>query len=500
MTQSNVLVRPEQQTGNSTPSDQALAVLIVDDDEAMRRSLRRVLLLDGYRVEMVGSSSELRSKQDLDSFFAILLDRKLPDADGSELLEELKYSAPHASILIVTGYADMDSTIRAIRTGVHDYLIKPVEPETLRSRLSTLAEYYRVRRELERSERRMLFLVENLPAGAVYIDGERLFGNKTLERMTGYGTEDISNIDQWFSVLCAGQAEKCMDVYRECRQANFVSTFRLPIVRQDGVPRNFEIAGYRYGHHELWLVTDITELQEAQQRMVQAERLAAIGQMVTGLAHESRNALQRARACLDLLELDLQSEPEQLDLTGRIRRALGDLQRNYEEVRNYAAPIVLESVECSLADLLRQTFDDLRWEYKDCPLELHIDDQLSGRTVRVDIHRLRQVFRNVLDNAIAASANCGRIDARLTDTMLDGQAFYRIEFRDYGCGIPKDALSHLFDPFFTTKPSGTGLGMAICKRIVEAHGGCISAENIAQGGAVVRIDLPFQPAHERSSQ
>lgn len=499
MTQSSILISPEQQAVNSSSCEQTLAVLIVDDDEAMRRSLRRVLLLDGYHVEMVGSSSELRGKQNLDDFFAILLDRKLPDADGSELLEELKQSAPHASILIVTGYADMDSTIRAIRTGVHDYLIKPVEPETLRSRLSTLAEYYRVRRELERSERRMLFLVENLPAGAVYIDGQRLFGNKTLQRMTGYGTEAVATIDQWFSVLCVGQAEQCAAIYRECRRANFGSTFRLPIIRQDGVPRNLEIAGYRYDHHELWLVTDITELQEAQQRMVQAERLAAIGQMVTGLAHESRNALQRARACLDLLELDLQSEPEQLDLTSRIRRALGDLQRHYEEVRNYAAPIVLESVECSLSDLLKQTFDDLRWEYRDCRIELHIEDQLPGQKVRADIHRLGQVLRNVLDNAVAASANGGQIDARLSSAVFDGQTYHRVEIRDHGCGIPKDALPQLFDPFFTTKPSGTGLGMAICKRIVDAHGGRITAENAPDGGAVVHIDLPAEPVRYPNS-
>ncbi len=494
MTQPVVLLSPSQDTKSTSPENN-LAVLIVDDDEGMRRSLRRVLMLDGYHVETVGSSRELHDKENLDDFFAILLDRKLPDADGSELLEGLKLRAPHASILIVTGYADMDSTIRAIRTGVHDYLIKPVEPETLRSRLSTLAEFYQVRRELEHSERRMLFLVENLPAGAVYIDGERLFGNRTLQRMTGYGTEKISTIDQWFSVLCPETADQSAAIYRENRRANFVSTFRLPIVRQDGSPRTLEIAGYRYDHHELWLVTDITELQEAQQRMVQAERLAAIGQMVTGLAHESRNALQRARACLDLLELDLQSEPEQLDLTGRIRRALGDLQRNYEEVRNYAAPIVLESAECSLADLLHQAFEDLRWEFKDRPHQLNIDDQLQGQTIRVDVHRLGQVLRNVLDNALAASANRNRIDVRLTNVAIDNHSFQRIEIRDYGCGISKEVLSQLFDPFFTTKPSGTGLGMAICKRIVEAHAGRITAENSPGGGALVRIDLPSQPAH-----
>jgi two-component system, LuxR family, sensor kinase FixL len=482
-------VDPTQVASQST-DDCALSVLIVDDDEGMRRSVRRVLLLDGYQVDTVGNAAELRQKENLDQFFAILLDRKLPDADGSELLEELKLHAPQASILIVTGYADMESTIKAIRTGVHDYLIKPVEPETLRNRLSTLAEFYRVRRELERSERRMLFLVEHLPAGAVYIAGQQLFGNKTLEHITGYSTNEIGTIDQWFSVLCRGHADQCVEIYQENRRQKFKSAFRLLITRKDGVRRTLEIAGYRYDPHEIWLVTDITELQDAQERLVQSERLAAIGQMVTGLAHESRNALQRARGCLDLLELDLQSDPEQLDLTQRIRRSLNDLQRNYEEVRNYAAPIVLELTTCSLAELLQQPFDDLRCEFHNDAHQLRIDQQLRHPQARIDAHRIKQMFRNIYENAIAASNDAACVDARLTEVQHNGREFYRIEIRDHGHGIDPDVHARMFEPFFTTKQSGTGLGMAICKRIVDAHGGTIETENAPDGGAIVRIELP----------
>ncbi len=471
---------------------ESLSVLIVDDDEAMRHSLRRLLKIDGYHIEMVGNAAELRALPNLDGYFAILLDRRLPDADGSQLLGELKERAPHASILIVTGYADMDSTIAALRTGVHDYLIKPVEPETLRNRLNSLAEFYRVRCELERSERRMLFLVEHLPAGAIYLDGQRLFGNKTLERITGYLIGEIATIDQWFALLCQGQAAHCAQVYRENRQANFVSPFRFPIVRKDGVHRCLEIVGYRYDHHEIWLVTDITQLQDAQQRMVQAERLAAIGQMVTGLAHESRNALQRARGCLDLLELDLQGQPDQLDLTQRIRRSLNDLQRNYEEVRNYAAPISLKRTPCLLAELLQLPFDDLLCEFNDRKHQLRIDDRSGGRAIRVDAHRIRQLFRNLYENSMAASEHDCRIDVTIFPQVIEGREYQTVEVRDYGGGIASSILSRLFEPFLTTKASGTGLGMAICKRIAEAHAGRISAENAEGGGAVVCVDLPCE--------
>jgi PAS domain S-box-containing protein len=469
--------------------------LIIDDDEAMRRSIRRVLLLDGYSVDAAGNAAEMRAMPSLSHYFAILLDRKLPDADGSELLGELKEKAPQASILIITGYADMDSTINAIRTGVDDYLIKPVEPETLRTRLNTLAEFFRVRGELLRSEKRMLFLVEHLPAGAVYIDGDRLFGNRAVERITGYQAGDIGTIEQWFSVLCREHAADCKSVYRNARKQFFTQAFKQRIIRSDGVRRTLEIAGYRYDHHEIWLVTDITELQDAQERLVQSERLAAIGQMVTGLAHESRNALQRARGCLDLLELDLQDRQEQLDLTQRIRRSLNDLQRNYEEVRNYASPIIVERIDSNLKELLQQAFEDLTCEFPEKSPTLSVVENIAHVKIRVDNHRIKQLFRNIIENAIAASCKSEgcRLEAAITEFEIDGHAFQRVEIRDYGQGIDDETLTRIFEPFYTTKQSGTGLGMAICKRIVDAHDGKLEAFNASDRGAIIRIELPLIP-------
>lgn len=471
-----------------------LAILVVDDDDTMRSSIRRILTLDGYDVQVAGSISELRAKSTLAEFFAILLDRKLPDGDAISALPDLRQRAPDAAILMVTGHADVDSTLAAIRQGVHDYLIKPIEPETLRSRLRSLAELYHVRRELQQSEEQMLFLVEHLPAGAVYVDDGRLLANRAVQKYTGYENDELRTLDQWFDILCADRAAECRERYLQTRAANFPTTCRLPIVRKDGVRRVLEIAGYCYGHHEVWLVIDVTELQDAQSRLVQSERLAAIGEMVTGLAHESRNALQRARGCLDLLELDLDGNREQLDLTHRIRRALNDLQRNYEEVRSYAAPFVLDLSDVDAAAVLRESFNDLTCEFHGTGHVLRIDADPRAGTVRADPHRLAQVFRNILENAIAASPGAAEIDVRIEKVQRERQPFQAIEIQDRGKGMNPETVTRLFEPFYTTKQSGTGLGMAICKRIVTAHGGSISARSILDQGATIRILLPCQRA------
>lgn len=472
------------------PAELGLSVLIVDDDDAMRRSVRRVLMLDGYRVDFAASGQEMLSTPQLQDYFAILLDRKLPDGDASDVIAEVREKAPHTAILIVTGHADMDSTLAAIRHGVDDYLIKPVEPETLRARLGSLSELYKVRQELRASESRMRFLVENLPAGAIYVDHDALFINPTVERLTGYHAEEIGTVNDWFRVLCADRHEECLQKYRQMKQDDFKEACLLPIVRRDGVRRELNIAAHRYDHHEVWLVTDVTELQDAERRLVQSERLAAIGQMVTGLAHESRNALQRARGCLDLLELDLENQPDQLNLTSRIRRALGDLQRNYEEVRQYAAPITLDRCEINLADCVRDAFDDLRAEFNSRDVQLQIEE--SERCIaKVDAHRIGQVFRNVLENAIAAAEGPVEIDVAISKEKGVAAPNISCVIHDHGPGMDTETLTRMFEPFYTTKQSGTGLGMAICKRIVDAHGGRIRAESGPDAGTQITVTLPI---------
>ncbi len=109
---------------------------------------------------------------------------------------------------------------------------------------------------------------------------------------------------------------------------------------------------------------DITELNQAQQRALQAERLAGIGQMITGLAHESRNALQRIQACAEMLELEVEGNGEALDLVHRIKLAQDHMHRLFDEVRGYAAPVNLDRSTCQLGSVWREAWELLlpQWE------------------------------------------------------------------------------------------------------------------------------------------
>jgi signal transduction histidine kinase len=233
---------------------------------------------------------------------------------------------------------------------------------------------------------------------------------------------------------------------------------------------------------------DVTELEQAQERALQAERLAAIGQMMTGLAHESRNALQRTVACLERLRWMLAGPPQALELLNRAQRAQEDLVRLFEDVRSYAAPLRITAVPCDLAGAWREAWENVRGQFPDQSVRL--EEETAGADLRcqADRYRLRQVFGILLENSLAAGAARVRIVAEPAE--VGGRPALRVTVRDDGEGLNEEQRRRLFEPFFTTKVKGTGLGLAIARRIVEAHGGQIAVADKAPPGAEIVLVLP----------
>ena len=235
---------------------------------------------------------------------------------------------------------------------------------------------------------------------------------------------------------------------------------------------------------------DVTDLYQAQQRALQAQRLAAIGQMATGLAHESRSALQRIGASAEMLELELEGQPASLALVLRIQQAQSQLHQLLEEVRNYAAPLVLDRSPLRISEAWREAWELLSPQRSGrvACLREHIEPE--NLVLDADRFRLVQVFRNLLENCLAAASDPVLVDIRCQSAELSGQRALRICVGDNGRGLSPQERLRIFEPFYTTKPTGTGLGTAIAQRLVEAHGGKLEVGETSPAGTEMVLTLP----------
>ncbi|MFQ5459026.1 MAG: nitrogen regulation protein NR(II), partial [Myxococcota bacterium] len=255
---------------------------------------------------------------------------------------------------------------------------------------------------------------------------------------------------------------------------------------------------------------DLTDVKAAEERARRNERLAAVGELSAGMAHEIRNPMAAIRGSIELLSKELHLTDYQDRLMEIVMREADRLNRLLTEFLQFARPQEIKSRPIAIADLLGETAEVfLQEEASRRPLEVQMDVP-PNLFAEGDPEQVRQVAWNLLLNAREAMPGGGVIrvsagEAKGPDPGLSQEfggefrnsrsntgpsGWVELCFEDEGAGIPEKHLHRLFEPFFTTKENGTGLGLATVYRIVEAHGGSILAENAGGKGARFSLRLP----------
>ena len=203
------------------------------------------------------------------------------------------------------------------------------------------------------------------------------------------------------------------DQGQDAFKSSLILRERLPL-GVDGDPVTAEVSLYSIRPRgRIFTLANIADPFYTQVGQFPDPKLDAIAEMIRGLAHECRNALQRARGCLDLLELDLVAQPQLSELAGRIRRSLEDLEHNYNEVRDFAAPIVLERQDCNVEQLLLSVYRELSSQEDSQVGQLLTNIPNDCRLNRMDPQRMAVVFRNLMVNAWQASPAGADLVARV---------------------------------------------------------------------------------------
>ena len=236
---------------------------------------------------------------------------------------------------------------------------------------------------------------------------------------------------------------------------------------------------------------DVTDWFEAQRRSVQQERLAAIGQTMTGLAHESRNAFQRSQASLEMLALEVSDKPDAVALIERIQRAHDHLLHLYEEVLSFAKPVRLDLKKHRLSGLLARTWSHIVTA-QGCELEqMTIVVDCEEDDAVCDAHAIEQILRNLIENALVVSPDDKPVEVSIQNAWQGDQPALKIVVVDHGPGIPEGYQERIFEPFFSTRSRGTGLGLPIARRLAVAHGGSLELRSSEKGAEAVLV-IPKQ--------
>ncbi len=255
-------------------------------------------------------------------------------------------------------------------------------------------------------------------------------------------------------------------------------------IEADGDIQNLD----RQLQHVVRQVEEVTERQQRHQReMLRAEQLAAVGQLAASVAHEVRNPLTSVKMLVDLATRSRDPKPLTPNDLRVIHSEVTRLEQKVQGFLDFARLPEPQKAACDLRQVVAQTIELVQARAVQQKVEIAVCGPAKPVQVSVDRNQFCTVLVNLCLNALDAMPRGGRLEIDLEASAVNG---VWLAVTDTGNGIAPEISDRLFTPFVSTKPTGTGLGLSISRRIVEEHGGCLTARNRPEGGACFAIQLP----------
>jgi two-component system, NtrC family, sensor kinase len=226
------------------------------------------------------------------------------------------------------------------------------------------------------------------------------------------------------------------------------------------------------------------------EQMVRADRLASIGELASGIAHEIRNPLIGIGRAVEILARHFQPQDERLEIITQIAKEVERLDKNIKSILMYARPRPIQRVLCNLNEIMDQTLflTSLNSQFPGLKIERDFAPNLPK--VNVDPELIQQVFLNIVLNAIQAMEGEGTIWIKTEGVEQDGDRSVSIKIRDNGKGMTEEVRKNIFNPFYTTRSQGTGLGLSIVQNIIQQHNGSILVQSTPSQGTTFTLILP----------
>lgn len=338
-------------------------------------------------------------------------------------------------------------------------------------------------------------IVESMSSGLVTadLDGRVMSFNPAGYAILGLSSAEVLGRPCWDLF----EWENGPEFYARVAQRNVPYRFEREVVRRDGrrVLLGMTLSWLKDSNGDpmgmVGIFQDLTEIKALEDRVRQRERLASVGELAAGLAHEIRNPLAAISGAMEVLQQDLRLEGEPATLMDIALRETERLDDLIGQFLLYARPASPQKRYCDLVRLVKETLVLLRAHHDFRP-GIQITGQLPDTPIwaEADANQIRQVVWNLLVNALQAMPDGGQLTVRLRSIASARPAAVTLTIGDTGQGVKPEDVHRMFLPFFTTKPGGSGLGLAIVHRIVEEHRGHVDVKSEWTKGTRVTVTLP----------
>lgn len=496
-------------------------ILVVDDEEKIRRSLSGLLQDQSYEVITVGSGSECLQIMSAEYFDLVIVDVVMPELNGIEVLQEIKEKYSDTEVIMITGYADKEKAIAALRLSAYDFIEKPFESREILNTIAHCLNELGLRKEIERknqkireSEEFTKNILESVDEGFIVIDREYriISANKAycdqvrmpIEHIIGKYCHEISH---HVDMPCHKLGEECSVRHALETEKSFSSVHthydfeRNPIhIQIKSFPMRDTLGRI---NSVIGIINDITEKKKLESQLHHAQKMEAIGTLTGGIAHEFNNLLTSIIGYGKLLQEGIPKEDNLQHYTNQLLASSGRAAKLVKSLLAFSREHVLDRRPVKLSEIINGV-ERLLVRILGEDIELVTDLKDGGAIIMADYGQMEQVLVNLATNARDAMPDGGRLTMTTDVIELDEKCFKThnrikpgryalISVTDTGSGIDERTREKIFEPFFTTREvgKGTGLGLSIAYAIIGHHNGYVNVSSEIGKGTTFEIYLPI---------
>lgn len=482
-------------------------ILIAEDSTILNHMLRDVFEENGFEVFQVFNGSDCKTVFVKDKPDVVLIDVHMPRTDGIDALKFIKERSPRTICILMSGAGNAEVAVSAMKSGADDFLNKPFSSEDVVKLAHKLLENRRfgeenikLKKQIRQSEKYLAHLTTIINEAIITTDpsGKIQFVNRAASNMWGYSPEELKTKDFHFLVRSETRSLLSRDLVKDTlREGKVEGEFYLRRKDNSTFPGYLSTSVIKENSRATGIVivvADLTRQHEIERRLKQSEKLASLGAVVEGVAHEVRNSLTSLGGFALRLRNLTADNATYSKYTQIILDDVSRLEKMVRDIEDYVKFSKLYSFEFQKIDLVPlverardKVLNNLPTSQVN-PVLFNIEAEKNLPHINGDPSALEDVFYNLIMNAYESMPNGGRLKVRLKNH----RSAVSVSFVDTGVGIHKEDLSEIFNPFFTSKTIGAGMGLSKAHLLIEEHRGAIKVTSEPGKGSTFEVFLPLE--------